>query len=93
MLCGDQNEATAFAGRAFDALGRADLLGAIQPEEIYRTCWRVFVECSDDRAEPALAAALAHLDEMAGRIDDEELRNWYLHRIPANVEIARASSP
>ena len=33
------------------ALGQPDLLGAIQPGEIYRSCWQVLAEFGDPRAE------------------------------------------
>jgi len=60
----------------------------MQPSEIYRSCWQVLVECADPRADAALAAARAYLDDMTTRIDDDELLDSFLHRVPANVELA-----
>ena len=44
VLRGDRDEGARLAERVLENLGRPDLTGAIQPSEIYRTCWRVLVD-------------------------------------------------
>ena len=84
--------ATLLAGRVHAELGRPDLLGAIQPAEIYRSCWRVLHDCGDTRAGEAAEAARQYLQSSAAKIDDSELRASFLRRVPANVELARLGS-
>jgi hypothetical protein len=72
----------------FDALGRPDLLGAIQPSEIYLSCWRVLEACGDTRAADALTAARAYLAAAAALIDDDGSRDAFLNNVPANVALA-----
>jgi hypothetical protein len=79
------------AGRVLLALGRPELLGAVQPAEVYRSCWQVLVACGDPRAGEASEAAHAYVESSAARIDDEELRESFLHRVPANVELTAVS--
>ena len=88
VLTGDLDEACARAGRVLAALGRLELLGAVQPSEIYLSCWRVLVECGDPRASDAGEAARVYLESSAERIGDEELRDSFLRNVPVNVEIA-----
>ncbi len=57
VLTGDFDEARVVAGRVLAALGRPELIGAVQPSEIYRSCWQVLVECGDPRADEAGEAA------------------------------------
>ena len=48
---GEQAEACRRAGQVLEALGRPDLLGSIQPSDIYLSCWHVLQECGDARAD------------------------------------------
>ena len=89
VMRGDRDEARQFAERVLAMLGRPDLLGAIQPSEIYRSCWQVLVDCGDPRAADAAEAAHVYVETSAALIDDEELRTSFLTRVPANVELAR----
>ena len=89
VMRGDRDEARQFAERVLAMLGRPVLLGAIQPSEIYRSCWQVLVDCADHRAADAAEAAHVYVETSAALIDDEELRTSFLTRVPANVELAR----
>jgi class 3 adenylate cyclase/tetratricopeptide (TPR) repeat protein len=89
VLQGNLDEACEIAGRVLPTLGRPDLVGAIQPAEIYRSCRQVLVDCGDPRADEAADAARAYLESSAARIDDDELRESFLQRVPANVELAQ----
>jgi tetratricopeptide (TPR) repeat protein len=86
---GDREEAVRLAGDVLDRLGSPDLLGALQPAEIYRSCREVLEQCGDPRADEAAIAAREFLASSAARIDDDELRDSFLHRVPANVDLAR----
>ena len=86
---GDLHEARALAGRSFDELSGSAFIGTLQPAEVYRACWQALVDCGDQRAQAALDAGRAYLDEMAKRIDDDELRASFLQRVPANVWLAQ----
>ncbi len=86
---GEQAEACRRAGQVLEALGRPDLLGSIQPSDVYLSCWHVLQECGDARAAAALDAARAYLDNAAALIDDDEMRESFLHNVPANVELPR----
>ena len=88
VLAGDLDEARRLAGRVLAALGRPELLGAVQPSEIYRSCWQVLVDCGDSRAGEAGVAARVYLESSAARIGDDELRESFLHNVPVNVELA-----
>jgi class 3 adenylate cyclase/tetratricopeptide (TPR) repeat protein len=90
LMLGDLDEAREVAGRVLSALDRPELLGAIQPAEIYRSCWQVLVACGDPRAEEAGTAAHAYVESSAARIDDEELRESFL-RLAADIELTPAS--
>ena len=85
---GERGEACRRAGQVFEALGRPDLLGAIQPSDVYVSCWRVLQECGDARAAEALTAARAYLDNAAALIDDDELRDSFLKNVAANVALS-----
>jgi class 3 adenylate cyclase/tetratricopeptide (TPR) repeat protein len=89
---GEPDAATLLAGQVLAELGRPDLLGAIQPAEVYRSCWRVLHECGDARAAEAAAAARRYLQSSAAKIDDTELRSSFSRRVPANVELAQLAS-
>ncbi len=94
VLAGDFDEARRLAGRVLAALGRPELLGAIQPSEIYCGVGR----CSSTAAIPAPmrpARRPGSISELAtGQIDDDELRNSFLHNVPVNVELAnRLAAP
>ena len=89
QLHGDRDGALELAERVLEHLGRPELTGAIQPSEIYRTCWRVLVDLDEPHAGAVLESARAYLDEIARRIDDSEMRESFLTRVPANVELTR----
>ena len=89
---GEQAEACRRAGQVLEALGRPDLLGSIQPSDVYLSCWHVLQECGDARAAAALDAARTYLDNAAAPIDDDAMRESFLHNVPANVELAGKES-
>ena len=60
-----------------DQLEPADVLGCLQPGEVYRTCWQVLLAGDDPRATRVLRAAGAYLDEIAARIDEDDLREGF----------------
>jgi hypothetical protein len=72
-----------------DNLGRPDLLGAIQPPEIYRACWQVLTDCGDRRADDAGDAARSFVEASTALIDDDELRERFLQRIVPTVQLDR----
>ena len=57
---------------------------------MYRTCWQVLVAGDDPRATRVLRAAGAYLDEIAARIDEDDLREGFLRDVAANVELDEA---
>ncbi len=85
----ERPEAQRLAASVLSALGDPDLLGALESGEIHLSCWHVLAECGDPRADAARDAARAYLTESATRIDDDALRDGFLHRVPAHVELAR----
>jgi class 3 adenylate cyclase/tetratricopeptide (TPR) repeat protein len=85
----DHDEARRLAGSVLARLGDRDLLGALQPGELIRLCWQVLVDADDPRATEAADAARAYLDLAASLIDDPELRESFLTRVPVNVELRR----
>ena len=90
---GDLHAATLLAGRVLAELDRPDLLGAIQPAEVYRSCWRVLVDCRRPprrrgrHGRPALSAELGRQDRRHGAP-----RASFLRRVPANVELGKLGS-
>ena len=74
LLSGERDEARELAQRVLASIDRPDLLGAIQPHEIFAACWWVLEECGDPQASAALAAGRSFLDVMTTRIDDDSLR-------------------
>jgi class 3 adenylate cyclase/tetratricopeptide (TPR) repeat protein len=87
---GDLDSAVALVDGVVDQLDPADVLGCLQPGEVYRTCWRVLGAGDDPRAIRVLRAAGAYLDEIAARIDEDDLREGFLRHVAANVELDRA---
>ena len=84
--------ATLLAGQVLAELDRPDLLGAIQPAEVYRSCWRVLVDCGNPRAAEAATATRRYLQSSAAKIDDTELHASFLRRVPANIELGKLGS-
>jgi tetratricopeptide (TPR) repeat protein len=64
-----------------------ELHGCLQPADVLRTCWHVLAARDDPRAPVVLRAAGTYLDEIAGRIDEDDLRDGFLLRVPAHVEL------
>jgi tetratricopeptide (TPR) repeat protein len=86
--CAD--EARALVERLIGHLGVADVEGCLQPGEVYRRCWRVLTGLGDPRAADVLEAAGTFLDAIASRIDEDDLREGFLHRVPAHAELLEA---
>ena len=79
-------------------LGRLDaagLEGCLDPGRVILCCWRVLCAAGDRRCGDVLDAAGAFLDEMASRIDEDDLRRGFLERVTSNVELmaARRGTP
>ena len=86
---GDLDSAVALVDGVVDQLEPADVLGCLQPGEVYRTCWQVLLAGDDPRATRVLRAAGAYLDDIAARIDEDDLREGFLRNVAANVELGR----
>ncbi|HEX9991309.1 MAG TPA: adenylate/guanylate cyclase domain-containing protein [Acidimicrobiales bacterium] len=88
LAAGAAQEAVGLVEPVLDHLGPDDLEGTVRPGEVVRTCWRALSAAADPRADGVRKAAGAFLDEMAARIDDDGLREAYLHRVPVNRALA-----
>lgn len=86
LRVGDTAEAVRLAERVLGHLEGPDLIGTLSPAEIYQACRDVFVACGDPRADDASAAGRAFIDDMAARIDDDDLRESFL-RVPAIADL------
>jgi tetratricopeptide (TPR) repeat protein len=87
---GDIGAAVAGVQGLIDRLEPDELHGCLQPADVLRTCWQVLVMRGDARAPDVLRAAGTYLDEIAGRIDEDDLREGFLRRVPAHVELHQA---
>jgi tetratricopeptide (TPR) repeat protein len=67
-----------------------NLDGSNSPQFIRLVCWTVLRACADARAVDLLEQAYQSLMAQAARLGDARLRELFLSRIPANVEVARA---
>jgi class 3 adenylate cyclase/tetratricopeptide (TPR) repeat protein len=74
-----------------------ELEGTLKPGEVVLTCWAALSGAGDPRAEDVAKAAADFLSVMAERIDDDGLRDAYLHRVDVNRRLAdlaeRAGDP
>jgi class 3 adenylate cyclase/tetratricopeptide (TPR) repeat protein len=86
---GDDAGALEIVERLLDHLAVADVEGCSRPGEVYLCCWRVLSACRDARAAEVLIAAGSYLDEMGARIDEADLREGFLTRVRAHVELAQ----
>lgn len=73
-----------------DYSGDPKRLGAARPVLIQLTCWQAFDLSGQSRANAALEAAHAFLQERAGRINDARLRQAFLSNIPEHRAVADA---
>jgi class 3 adenylate cyclase/tetratricopeptide (TPR) repeat protein len=87
---GRVSEALALVEPLLDHLDVAGLEGATEPGQVFVDVWRVLDAAGDERREAVLAAAGTFLDELAGRIDEDDLREGFLERVPAHAELAAA---
>jgi tetratricopeptide (TPR) repeat protein len=84
---GALDEAARRVDELVDHLDVPDIQGCLQPGEVYRTCWRVLVARRDPGATAVLRGAGTYLDTIAARIDEDDLRESFLHRVTANAEL------
>ena len=68
------------------ALGHP-LDGTMEPFRIYLTCYQVLIANQDPRAPEILSDAYNLLQKRASNINDDELRDCFLHNVTANREI------
>jgi tetratricopeptide (TPR) repeat protein len=87
---GDIGAAVAGVQGLIDRLEPDELHGCLQPADVLRTCWQVLAARDDPRAPDVLRAAGTYFDEIAGRIDEDDLREGFLRRVPAHVELHQA---
>ena len=57
--------------------------------ESYLTCVQVLQAAGDPRASEVLEMAFIHIQEMANKIKDPEMRGSFLENVPYNREIVR----
>ena len=87
---GDLDAAVELVEGIVDQLEPENVLGCLQPGDVYRTCRRVLLAGEDPRATTVLRAAGVFLDEIASRIDEDDLREGFLRNVPAHAELDRA---
>jgi class 3 adenylate cyclase/tetratricopeptide (TPR) repeat protein len=87
---GDLEEAVGLIGSVVDRLDGDVLEGALRPGDLVLTTWQVLAAAGDRRAADALTGALDYVDDFAGRIDDPELREGFLHDVSAHAVLGRA---
>jgi tetratricopeptide (TPR) repeat protein len=92
-LLGRRDEALELAGRVFERLGQPELIGALQPGEIYLSCRDILTAYDDPRAAAAAAAGREFVESSAARIDEADLRESFLHRVPSSVALAGPATP
>ena len=92
-LRGRRDEAIDLAGRVFERLGQPELVGALQPGEIYLSCRDVLAAYDDPRAAAAAAAGRDFVESSAALIDETDLRESFLHRVPSSVALAGPAAP
>jgi class 3 adenylate cyclase/tetratricopeptide (TPR) repeat protein len=85
---GRVSEAVELVAPLLDRLDVPGLEGAIDPGRVFLDVWRVLDAAGDQRRGGVLVAAGAFLDEMAGRIDEDDLRQGFLERVAAHAELA-----
>ncbi len=92
-LRGRRDEALELAGRVFERLGQPELIGALQPGEIYLSCRDILTAYDDPRAAAAAAAGRDFVESSAALIDEADLRESFLHRVPSSVALAGPAAP
>jgi tetratricopeptide (TPR) repeat protein len=71
-------------------LADGDLHGIDKPLKVYFTCYQVLKANQDPRAEDILATANTLLQEWAGTLEEESLRESFLENVPENRAIQEA---
>jgi tetratricopeptide (TPR) repeat protein len=72
--------------------GGGSLDGAEEPLRVYLACYQVLRSDSPRRARLVLATALTHLQDHAGRIDDDTVRRSFLEGVPYHRAILHAAA-
>jgi class 3 adenylate cyclase/tetratricopeptide (TPR) repeat protein len=85
---GRLSEARALVEPLLGQLDVAYLEGAVDAGRVFVDAWHVLDAAGDERRDDVLAAGRAFLDEMAGRIDEVDLRQGFLERVTSNAELA-----
>lgn len=67
-----------------------DAIHTTHVAEEYLTCFRVLEANQDPRAVDVLSAAYSHLQKLANKIKDEQMRFSYMHNVPSHREIVSA---
>jgi predicted ATPase/DNA-binding SARP family transcriptional activator len=87
---GDTAQAMERVASILPDLERGTLADLEEPALAYLTCYRVLRAASDARADGALAAGHAFLEERAAQFGDEERRSWFLSNLPAHRDLLAA---
>ena len=84
---GDLAGALAHVEEILSHLKTSGLEGASEPLRVYLSCYRVLRAADDPRAGAVLEEAHALLQEIATKIDDEQLRRSYLVNVSPHREL------
>jgi tetratricopeptide (TPR) repeat protein len=87
---GDIAQAMERVAAILPGLDRGTLAGLEEPALAYLTCYRVLRAAGDTRADGALAAGHAFLEERAAQFVDEEQRSRFLSNLPAHRALLAA---
>jgi tetratricopeptide (TPR) repeat protein len=89
LLAGDDSaRAMGYVEDILHYLESGTLERAEQPLLVYLTCYRVLQTTGDARAAAVLEEGYRLLQEIAGKITDQDLRRSFLENVTANREIA-----
>jgi tetratricopeptide (TPR) repeat protein len=87
---GDMAQATRLADKIWRYLQNASLDGTDDRFGVYWACYRVWVAAKDERAPIILAQAVAELQALADKIEDDNVRQSFLNNIPSRRHIMAA---
>jgi predicted ATPase len=86
---GDEMGALQFIDALLEFLGQKNKRFSEVLRESYLTCVQVLQAAGDPRASEVLEMAFIHIQEMANKIKDPEMRGSFLENVPYNREIVR----
>jgi tetratricopeptide (TPR) repeat protein len=81
---GDRHQAQAHVEEILSYLETSTLDGALEPLRVYLTCYRALQANDDPRAHTILQEAHRFLQQLAGKISDEEERRSFLENVAAH---------